>query len=102
MAAAAGLKHQRSAGSRRRPLRLHVRSRSRLRALSFESDLFSPPDRTVISATATQDGSGVSLGANLGVQWTVAGLVKLGASYRYGPIIYLHAKRSDPGASSSS
>ncbi len=52
---------------------------------SFESDLFSPPDRTVITATATQEGSGVSLGANLGVLWTVSGAVKVGASYRYGP-----------------
>ena len=40
----------------------------------FESGAFSPPDRSVVSATATQDGSGVSLGANLGVQWIVVGL----------------------------
>jgi long-chain fatty acid transport protein len=51
----------------------------------FESGLFSPPDRTIVSATATQKGSGVSLGANLGVLWTVSGSVKVGASYRYGP-----------------
>jgi long-subunit fatty acid transport protein len=51
----------------------------------FESDVFSPPDRTIVSATATQEGSGVSLGANLGVLWTVTSAVKVGASYRYGP-----------------
>ena len=51
----------------------------------FEGDVFSPPDRTIVSATATQEGSGVSLGANLGVLWTVTGAVKIGASYRYGP-----------------
>jgi len=50
-----------------------------------ESDVFSPPDRTIVSATATQEGSGVSLGANAGVQWTVSGAVKVGASYRYAP-----------------
>jgi long-chain fatty acid transport protein len=51
----------------------------------FESNVFSPPNRSVVSATAVQDGSGVSLGANLGVQWIVSDTVKLGASYRYGP-----------------
>ena len=51
----------------------------------FESNVFSPPNRSVVSATAVQDGSGVSLGANLGVQWIVSDKVKLGASYRYGP-----------------
>jgi long-chain fatty acid transport protein len=51
----------------------------------FQSDVFSPPDRTIVSATATQDGSGVSLGANVGVLWSVTDAVKVGASYRYGP-----------------
>ena len=51
----------------------------------FESNAFSPPNRSVVSATAVQEGSGVSLGANLGVQWIVSDTVKLGASYRYGP-----------------
>jgi long-subunit fatty acid transport protein len=62
----------------------------------FESDVFSPPDRTIVSATATQEGSGVSLGANLGVLWTVTSAVKVGASYRYGPSFSLTQRDQVP------
>jgi long-subunit fatty acid transport protein len=52
---------------------------------SFLSDVFSPTDRNAITATATQQGDAVALGANAGVQWSATSQVKVGAQFRRGP-----------------
>lgn len=62
----------------------------------FESTIFSPPDRSLVSATAVQEGSGVSLGANVGVLWTATNRLKIGGSYRYGPSFTFTQRDSVP------
>jgi long-subunit fatty acid transport protein len=52
---------------------------------SFVSDVFSPTDRHIISATATQHGDAVALSANTGALFTLRPNVKIGAQFRRGP-----------------
>ena len=52
---------------------------------SFVSDVFSPSDRSIVLATATQDGDSVAVSANVGAQYALRSDLKIGAQVRRGP-----------------
>jgi long-subunit fatty acid transport protein len=49
------------------------------------SDTFSPPDLSITSSTATQDGDDVAPSINGGLLWKPRSNLNVGASFRYGP-----------------
>lgn len=61
------------------------RLRSDFARFNVGSSVFDPVDRSRVTATATQDGSGVALGANIGVLWSPREGFRVGALFRRGP-----------------
>jgi long-chain fatty acid transport protein len=63
----------------------HLHLESRFARFGLESNSFSAADRTLVSATASQDGDDVAVAANVGLLWKPNAAFSAGAAFRRGP-----------------